>query len=55
MSTDTDTTENASADALGDAGKRALAALRDEVKSLKAELKQYQAAEPAPDTERDAA
>ncbi|MFI0210951.1 hypothetical protein ACH4OV_20005 [Streptomyces diastaticus] len=40
--------------ALGDAGKRALATLRDEVKSLKAELKKYQAAEPAPDTERDA-
>ncbi|MFE7159152.1 hypothetical protein [Streptomyces sp. NPDC057636] len=47
-------TPDAPEDALGEGGKRALAALRDEVKSLKAELKKYQAPEPASDAERDA-
>lgn len=42
-------------DALGDAGKRALQALRQEVKDLRAELKRYKASEPTDDGERDAA
>ncbi|WP_434795182.1 hypothetical protein WN979_14455 [Streptomyces albidoflavus] len=45
---------DAPGDALGDAGKRALQALRQEVKDLRAELKTYQASEPAPDAARDA-
>lgn len=39
---------------LGDAGKRALQALRQEVKDLRAELKKYQASESAEDAQRDA-